>query len=247
MSVFRLFPELLDCSREEFYELAAARGLAMLPMVLSLGETPAEHLASFRRECEVGAAGGAELIVAHAGADWFDDTVAARFLTDCVRIGREFGLRPAFETHRGRILFTPWRTLRLLQQVDDLWLNADFSHFVCVAERLLEDRSGLMETLAARSIHIHQRVGFENGPQVPDPRDQRWAAHLAAHERWWDAVWAAAAARGDASVSLTPEYGPPTYAPVGQDPETRWEICEWTTDRARRRFAGMSGTDMDRS
>ncbi len=44
-------------------------------------------------------------------------------------------------------------------------------------------------------------------------------AHRAAlrqHARWWDTVWAQRLAAGD-PVSVTPEYGPPPYAPAGVD------------------------------
>ncbi len=47
--------------------------------------------------------------------------------------------------------------------------------------------------------------------QVPDPASPEYAGELAAHERWWRALWAAAAARGDPAASVTPEHGPPPY------------------------------------
>lgn len=39
-------------------------------------------------------------------------------------------------------------------------------------------------------------MGYENGPQVPDPVVPQDAPHLAAHERWWDIVWQAQHGRG---------------------------------------------------
>ena len=55
------------------------------------------------------------------------------------------------------------------------------------------------------------RVGYDHGPQVPDPRVGQWLEYMEGHERWWDAIWHAAAARGDEEVTMTPEHGPPNY------------------------------------
>ena len=222
----------------QMLELLAAHDLDLVPMILTFGATADEVLREFRTGIERAAGIGASLVVAHTGADHFDDDTSVAVLGECARLGADHGIRVAQETHRSRILYNPWRTAALLERVDDLWLNADFSHFVCVAERLLDDQHDLMDRLCDRAIHIHLRVGYENGPQVPDPRAIEWAAPLAAHERWWDRIWRAAAERGDTAIGVTPEYGPATYAPVGTEPATLWEICEWATDRARARFAG---------
>jgi hypothetical protein len=31
------------------------------------------------------------------------------------------------------------------------------------------------------------------------------------HERWWDAIWKSAEARGDEEFTITTEFGPPNY------------------------------------
>ena len=46
---------------------------------------------------------------------------------------------------------------------------------------------------------------------MPDPRLAPWLDYMAGHERWWDAIWQAAAARGAEEVTMTPEHGPPNY------------------------------------
>ncbi len=98
-----------------------------------------------------------------------------------------------------------------------------------------------MEQCAARARHVHARVGYDQGPQVPDPRDPVWAPFLEAHEAWWDLVWAAAEARGDEASTMTPEFGPPPYQHTvphtGEPVGDLFEICEWMTNRQRDRFA----------
>ena len=46
---------------------------------------------------------------------------------------------------------------------------------------------------------------------MPDPRLAPWLDYMAGHERWWDAIWQAAALRGAEEVTMTPEHGPPNY------------------------------------
>ena len=56
--------------------------------------------------------------------------------------------------------------------------------------------------------------------QVPDPRAKKWLPYTEGHERWWDAIQAAAEARGAEEVTVTTEFGPPNYQ-VPSDFESR--------------------------
>ena len=38
-------------------------------------------------------------------------------------------------------------------------------------------------------LHIHGRVGFEQGPQVNDPFAPEWSTHLQAYEDMWKSIW----------------------------------------------------------
>jgi site-specific recombinase XerD len=49
-----------------------------------------------------------------------------------------------------------------------------------VAERMLHTETEIIRQCADRCIHIHARVGYEEGPQVPDPH-MRW--HEMRHSR----------------------------------------------------------------
>lgn len=225
----------------ELGDLLQQHELALMPLLITFGRTIEAHRDDLRGQLEEAASFGVERCNAHAGADWFDDVQAAAFIRDAIAMAGDMGIELAFETHRGRILFEPWRTARLLEQIDQLRLTADLSHWVVVAERLLEDQADVLALACERTVHVHTRVGYEEGPQVPDPRLDRWQPHLEAHEAWWDAMWRAAAARGDAVTTLTPEWGPAPYAstsPVDgrQDVEIA-PICDWMADRHRARFA----------
>ena len=93
------------------------------------------------------------------------------------------------ETHRQRYFATPWQTRHILRQFPDLRITCDFSHWVCVCERLLPDMGETISLAAQHCHHIHARVGFAEGPQVPDPSAPEYAADLAAHEAWWEEIW----------------------------------------------------------
>jgi len=121
---------------------------------------------------------------------------------------------------------------------------ADFSHWVCVCERLLTEEEEILRECARRAIHIHARVGFEKGPQVNDPRAPEWQTHVEAHERWWTWIWEAQRAQGASCVTRTPEFGPPSYLPTHpftQAPIANLEeICTWQTQRQAQRFQAWS-------
>src|SRR5207237_10016506 len=135
------------------------------------------------------------------------------------------------ETHRGRVFYSPWATMPLVRQFPELKLNFDLSHWTCVAERMLDGEEENLKFLATRCIHIHARVGYEEGPQVPDPRAPEYQRHLEAHERWWGLVWDSQQKRGLEVSTLTPEFGPPGY--LHTLPFTNvhvtdlCEVCNW--------------------
>ena len=76
-------------------------------------------------------------------------------------------------------------------------------------------QTAVIEALAPRFHHIHMRVGYDHGPQVPDPRADKWLPYTEGHERWWDAIQAAARERGAEEVTVTTEFGPPSYQVKG--------------------------------
>jgi hypothetical protein len=137
-------------------------------------------------------------------------------------------------------MYNPWTTRDLLKAVPGLKLTCDFSHWVCVAERLLDGEWSILRQCADHAVHIHARVGYEEGPQVPDPRVPEYRRHLEAHERWWDLVWDRQSNLGHPVTTLTPEFGPPDYLhtlPGSQIPVADLgEICAWQAQRQAERF-----------
>jgi hypothetical protein len=228
--------------RGAFKALLDENGLGFIAMLFTGGQSVREHLDSLR--AQVAALPGLDpaCVVVNGGADWFSPAEALEFFRGALEVERDSGYAFAHETHRGRVLFNPWAATRILTELEDVHLCADFSHWVCVCERLLDARDANIVVAASRVRHLHSRVGYEQGPQVPDPRAPEFAEHLARHEAWWDLVWASQRARGVEVSTMTPEFGPPPYLhtlPYTQQPVADlWEVCNWQAERQRRRFAG---------
>jgi len=141
------------------------------------------------------------------------------------------------ETHRGKLLFTPWTTAAYLRRFPELYLTADYSHWVNVCERLPDDQAEALALANSRARHIHGRVGYEEGPQVPDPSAPEYAPQLAWHETQWRAIRDAQRSARIEVMTFTPEYGPPSY--LHTLPHTNvpvadlWKVCLWAAQRAR--------------
>lgn len=182
-------------------------------------------------------------IVAHAGRDTMSFVKQIRFFVSALRIESEIGIPIAHETHRRRPLFSPMNTAAILRELPDLSLNVDLSHWCCVTESLLADHEDAIALAAGHAIHIHGRVGFENGPQVPDPRVAQWSRCVVAHEKWWDMVVLSMKDRELPACTFVPEYGPPTYMPTnpvnGEPVADLWDVCQWQAECFRTRFAEL--------
>jgi hypothetical protein len=177
----------------------------------------------------------------HSGADAWSLAEAEDFYGAALQFEREIGVTISHETHRQRYFGNPWATRAILRKFPDLKLTCDFSHWVCVAERLLGDCQEIIRLAAQHCHHIHARVGYEEGPQVPDPRAPEWRLHLAAHEKWWNQIWNAQKKRVMKISTLTPEFGPAPYLyllPYTQTPVADLaDVCDWMAVRQAIRFS----------
>jgi hypothetical protein len=224
---------------EKFKSLLRKHDLDYIPLIYTEGE---DHLKSFRRLVLLASTFNPKKIVAHAGRDlWsFDKQVA--FFDGAIAAEKEFGIPIAHETHRRRPLFSPMNALALMKKNPELRINADLSHWCCVTESMLEDHDEAVRLAAERTIHIHSRVGYENGPQVPDPRAPEWTGHFAKFELWWKIIIDNHKKRTAEELTITPEYGPPSYmqtTPFDNKPVADlWDVCLWSAERFRK-FASI--------
>lgn len=138
-----------------------------------------------------------------------------------IGIADQAGLPLLFETHRHGLLNDLYPTLALLEQVPELNLCADLSHFVVDREFALPidaeadamiaqvlDRSWALQGRVASNEQVQVQIGF--------PQHQAWVGQF---ERWWERGLRSWRERApdDATATFLCELGPPPYAITGAD------------------------------
>jgi hypothetical protein len=113
------------------------------------------------------------------------------------------------ETHRGKFSYAAHVTKPYLEAYSDLRLTFDISHWVNVAESYLDDQMEAVELAIDHTSHIHARVGFPEGPQIPDPRLPEWQEAVDRHVGWWSKI-AERYGQHD-ELTITTEFGPFPY------------------------------------
>lgn len=202
--------------------------------------TISEHLASLRDGLITAKSLKARLVNCVGGCDAWSIEQSVEFFGQAIEIAQQFEMPIAFETHRSRSLFTPWATRDILNQLPQMQLTCDFSHWCVVMERLPDSEPEIMKLCFQRALHIHARVGYAQGPQVGDPRTPEYENELQAHERWWTKIWQGRIAHGADVITMTPEWGPDGYGhclPYTKMPVANLEeINVWMAQRQRARF-----------
>ena len=220
----------------EFHELREEFGLGYIPQIYTHGHHEESFLAQVERAIQF----RPHLINSHSGKDYWGEEEQDRFFAYAVHVESQFGVPIGHETHRGRSMFTPRSTARLLLKFPELRLTADYSHFTCVCESLLHDQEEDMTIIMERTIHLHARIGFEQGPQVPHPAAPEYAYAVERFEGWWETILNRRKLEGHQVTTVTPEFGPPGYMPripyTGQPVADLFEVNHWMANRLRDRY-----------
>lgn len=197
----------------------------------------------FAQDLETALALGAVMLNVHAGAGYWPFERGAKFFEAALKRVEKVKIPVCFETHRGRLLYEPQSTKAYLDRFPDLRITADFSHWTCVCESLLQGQDEAVELAIQRTIYIHARVGHEEGPQVSDPRAPEWQNQVNAHLGWWKRIAQSAKSRGQSVLRVDPEFGPPNYMPTlphtHQPVADLWNTCLWMRDRVKQELSGI--------
>ncbi len=182
------------------------------------------------------------------GNDRWPASQQVEFMAQAQDICQSAGLLCCFETHRSRILATPWITLDVIAQLPNVLFTADISHWVVCCERLLDDPADDLSSFVERVHHIQARVGYDQGPQAPHPGAPEYAAALRFHQNIWQQIWQSQNARGYTTTTMTPECGPDGYLhtlPFTNMPVADlWSLNIWTGQTEREHFQQvLSHTD----
>jgi sugar phosphate isomerase/epimerase len=208
----------LPPERHEFRARLSEAGLDYIAEICTAGSyvpdrhaSPSEHLESLRQRANAAMECRPLFLTVIGGCDAWGIEESVDFFGEAMAAGESLGVGMSFETHRGRSLFNPWATRDILKQLPGLRLTCDYSHWCVVCERLIDTEPEILALCAGRAHHVHARVGYDQGPQVPHPAAPEFGEALAAHERWWRQIWEHQRARGVAVSTMTPEFGPDGY------------------------------------
>ena len=167
------------------------------------------------------------------------------FFESILDLESEYNIPITIETHRSCSTFNPTITQEPIEVLPELRLNLFFSHWCAVAERLFMDDDPMqLLHFAGQCHHLHGRVGYAQGPQVPDPRAPEYKPKIASHLHWWTTVWESMASRGYRFITMTPEFGTDGYLhlmPYTKKPVTDlWSVNCWMAETLRERFESFS-------
>ena len=205
------------------------------------GATFKEFKSSFLTNLHICAEPAPLLINSHTGRDYFTLQQNLELIDLAQEFSEKSGITVVHETHRGRVGYSPQMTEQIFRVNKDFRITADFSHWVCVTESFLENFSGILSEAVARTKHVHARIGYEEGPQVPDPRAPEWKHAVNHFLSWWDQIVAANEQQQCKVLAFTTEFGPPPYMPVmpftNQPVASQFEINCYMKDLLNDRYA----------
>ncbi|MEM6800344.1 MAG: TIM barrel protein [Bacteroidota bacterium] len=223
----------------DFKEAVEKYGLSYGFLVGNWGKTYEEHLRFFRDYVDYALEMKPDFINCHSGKDFFSFEQNQAFIEHTNKRNNESGIPISHETHRGRMLFNAPLAQQFIEAMSDLRLTLDISHWTVVHESLLEDQQEAVDLALERTDHVHSRVGFQEGPQIPEPRAPEYKSALDAHFSWWDKVVEHKSKAGE-TLSMTTEFGPPGYMwalPYTQQPLANlWEVNSYMKDLWRERY-----------
>jgi sugar phosphate isomerase/epimerase len=181
------------------------------------------------------------LINSQTGKDFFSFEQNSELIKIAADISKQTGIKIIHETHRGKFSYAAHVTHEYLNQFADLRIGFDLSHWCAVAESFLHDQQLAVDLAISRADHIHARVGFPEGPQIPDPRVPEWKEAVDIHVEWWKRIVERNRAEGKTLYTITPEFGPYPYMtilPHTQQPiANQWEVNVYMMNMLRSLFA----------
>ncbi|MDF9798742.1 sugar phosphate isomerase/epimerase [Catalinimonas alkaloidigena] len=181
-------------------------------------------------------------INSQSGKDYFSQEHNVQILKLADKIAEETGVEIVHETHRGKFSYAIDTMPYYLKTLPGLRLCADFSHWCVVSESLLEapEQEAMLKEVYPRVDHIHARIGFQQAPQVSEPKAPEFQETLHRHLVWWDEIIKLKKEQGAKVLTVTPEFGPAPYMPqlpfVKEPLTNQWEANLYMMGLLRERY-----------
>lgn len=192
-------------------QLHTAYRLRLIGQILTEGQTYQDHIKSLESQFEFAEQCQVAFINSHAGRDIFSFEENVQVFQRVTQLSQSSGIPILIETHRGRPTYSAIETRKYLEAVPELRLCADFSHWMVVHESDLTDQRATVKLAVSRADYIHARVGYAEGPQIPDPRAPEWQHAVTTHLGLWQQIIDQHKRNGKENLYITPEFGPPAY------------------------------------
>jgi sugar phosphate isomerase/epimerase len=198
-------------SSGDIARLHATYGLHLIGQILTQGQSYEEHIQSLESQFEFAAQCDVAFINSHMGRDIYEFEQNVQIFERAVQLSQNSGIPILIETHRGRPTYSAIETRKYLEALPELRLTADFSHWMVVHESDLADQRVNVELAIRRAGYIHARVGYAEGPQIPDPRAPEWEYSVTRHLQLWQEIINQHQRDAKETLYITPEFGPPAY------------------------------------
>lgn len=205
---------LVKKKRNEIVETLADHGLLLIGQYWqSLEKDFNLNEKNFKKHLYNLAEANPVMINTQTGKDYFSFAQNMQLFIAAKTIAAETGIEIVHETHRGKFLFNLQVFEAAAKAAPDLGIALDISHWCTVHESLLQDQQEAVQLALQHARHIHLRLGFEEGPQINDPKAPEWKPLLKQYFKWWDVV-VAHHKKKKQDLSVTPEFGPAPYMPL---------------------------------
>lgn len=179
-------------------------------------------------------------INSQTGKDFFTFNQNKELISLASEFTSRTGCQVFHETHRNKFSFAAHVTHDYLLAIPRLRLTLDLSHWVTVAESYLVDQQNAVELALQRTGHIHARVGYPEGPQIPDLRAPEWKEAVEIHLNWWINAYNYLQKKGEKVLTVTPEFGPYPYLinlPFSNQPiANQWDMNKFMMQLVRNRL-----------
>ena len=186
-------------------------GLDLVVQVRAEGSTVGEQIVSLEKELNRALELNTLLTNVHCGKDYWSLAENIRVISITQKFASEPGVKILHETHRARATFCTTSTMDIIDALPEIRFTADFSHWCCVHNSLLQDQQDAVDRVIERSDYIHARVGSATSLQITDPRAAGWKDAVEAHVWWWERIAEHHKNNNSEFLPICSEFGPPEY------------------------------------
>ena len=219
-------------------------GLDLVVQVRAEGSTVDEQIDFLGKELNSASGLNTLLTNVHCGKDYWPLAENIRVISIAQKLASELGIKVLHETHRARATFCTTSTMAIIDALPEIRFTADFSHWCCVHNSLLQNQQNSVDRVIERADYIHARVGSATSPQITDPRVSEWEEAVEVHVRWWEKIAEHHKNNDSELLPVCSEFGPPEYMvtlpSTGKPIADQWEINCYMKEMLKERLGHLT-------